>query len=172
MSPAAQDSCSLALFGDRVCFLVLLRSSWRRYWRTYAFFDGTRAILSLWDETLPAEEVKRAQRSTTVAAIVVQHKQHLTRRSPNITAKGGEWVWNQTEWHTPELLLRHGEWTGAEDLGLMCYRSLGGDAQVDSTVALRSSLASTRQVILCSSCVRRSKTLSCAYRSQPDCPRL
>ena len=52
--------------------------------------DGTRSILSLWDEILPAEEVKRVQLSTTVAAIIVQHVQHLTRRSPNITAKGGE----------------------------------------------------------------------------------
>ena len=85
---------------------MLLRSSWCGYWRKYAFLEGARSILSLWDEILPAEEVKRAQRLTTVAAIVVQHVQHLTRRSPNITVQGGENMWNQTEWHTPELQLR------------------------------------------------------------------
>ena len=68
-------------------------------------------------------------------------------------------MWNQTEWHTPELQLRYGERTGAEELGLMCcrYLALGGDAHV-----LRRSLASTRQVILSSGyALRRSTTLSC-----------
>ena len=46
--------------------------------------------------------------------------QHLTRRSPNITVKGGGNMGNQTEWHTPELQLRYGERIGAEELGLMC----------------------------------------------------
>ena len=38
-------------------------------------------------------------------------------------------MWNQAEWHTPELQLRYGEWTGAEELGVMCcqYFTLGGD---------------------------------------------
>ena len=65
-------------FGDCVCFFVLLRSSWYEYWRKYAFLDGTRSILSLWDEILPAEEVKKAQRSTTVAAVVVCNICHTT----------------------------------------------------------------------------------------------
>ena len=60
--------------------------------------------------------------------------QHLTRRSPNITVKGGGNMGNQTEWHTPELQLRYGERIGAEELGLMCcrYLALGGDAHMFS----------------------------------------
>ena len=45
-------------FGDRVCFLVLLRSSWYGYWWKYAFLDGTRSILSLWDEIYPRKKSK------------------------------------------------------------------------------------------------------------------
>ena len=38
-------------------------------------------------------------------------------------------MWNKAEWHMPELQLRYGERTGAEELGLMfCqYFALGGD---------------------------------------------
>ena len=156
----------ISQFGDRVGFLVLLRSSWCGYWRKYCFLDGARSILSLWDKILPAEEVKRAQWSTTVAAVVVQHVQHLTWRSPNITVKGRKYVEpNRVAYAWTSL--RYGERTGAEQLGLMCYRyfALGGDAHV-----VRRSLAFTRQVILRSSYVRRSTTLFCENKQSSSFP--